>query len=135
VTLAKNGAPTVAIPKGEDPPTETKVATLKKGDGYTVKKGDYALIQYHGVRWSNGKTFDTTWEKNAPIAYPTTQYVPGFQKALEGQAVGSQVLVVIPPAEGYGEGKINEADLKGETLVFVIDILGAQSATAGSPAE
>ncbi|AZS44485.1 FKBP-type peptidyl-prolyl cis-trans isomerase [Microbacterium oleivorans] len=137
VALEKNGAPKITIPKGEDPPTATKIATLKKGDGYTVKKGDYALIQYTGVRWSNGKTFDSTWEKGGgtPIAYPTTQYVPGFQKALEGQTVGSQVLVVIPPAEGYGEGKINEADLKGETIVFVVDILGAQSATAGSPAE
>ncbi|MFJ6680028.1 FKBP-type peptidyl-prolyl cis-trans isomerase [Microbacterium sp. NPDC091382] len=133
VELAPTGAPKVTIPKGEEPPTETELAVLKKGDGYTVKKGDYALIQYTGVRWSNGATFDSTWDKGTPIAYPTTQYVEGFQKALEGQTVGSQVLVVIPPAEGYGEGKINETDLKGETIVFVVDILGAQSPTAGSP--
>lgn len=135
VALADNGAPKVTIPEGQDPPAKTEVAVLKKGDGYTVNKGDYALIQYTGVRWSNGATFDSTWEKGSPIAYPTTQYVPGFQKALEGQTVGSQVLVVIPPADGYGEGKINETDLKGETIVFVVDILGAQSATAGAATE
>jgi hypothetical protein len=135
VTLDDEGAPTVTIPEGEDPPTETEVATLKKGDGYEVQEGDYALIQYHGVRWSDGESFDTTWDDGVPVAYPTTTYVPGFQKGLVGQTVGSQVLVVIPPAEGYGEGEINEADLKGETLVFVIDILGAQSATAGAAPE
>jgi peptidylprolyl isomerase len=54
--------------------------------------------------------------------------VAGFQQALEGQTVGSQVLVVIPPAAGYGEGEINDQDLTGETLVFVIDILGVQRA-------
>ncbi|MDT3330680.1 FKBP-type peptidyl-prolyl cis-trans isomerase [Microbacterium sp. KSW-18] len=135
VKLADNGAPTITIPEGQDPPTATEVATLKKGDGYKVQQGDYTLIQYTGVRWSDGKTFDSTWEKNTPATLTTTQVVKGFQKALEGQTVGSQVLVVIPPAEGYGEGKINEADLKGETLVFVVDILGAQSATAGAATE
>ena len=37
---------------------------------------------------------------------------------------------MIPPAAGYGEGEINDQDLKGETLVFVIDILGVQRAAA-----
>ncbi|MEU2203276.1 FKBP-type peptidyl-prolyl cis-trans isomerase [Microbacterium oleivorans] len=134
VELAENGAPKITIPEGEEPPTQSEVATIKKGDGYTVQKGDYALIQYTGVRWSNGETFDSTWDKGSPIAYPTTNYVQGFQKALEGQTVGSQVLVVIPPAEGYGEGKVNEADLKGETIVFVVDILGAQT-PAAAPAQ
>ena len=128
VELAEDGAPEITIPEGATAPTETTLATLKKGDGYEVQTGDYALIQYKGVRWSNGETFDATWDGGQPIAYPTTNYVAGFQKALEGQTVGSQVLVVIPPAEGYGEGEINETDLKGETLVFVVDILGAQAA-------
>ncbi len=133
VTLGDEGAPSIEIPDATAP-TATELAVLKKGDGYEVKKGDYALIQYEGVRWSTGETFDSTWEKGAPIAYPTTNYVAGFQKALEGQTVGSQVLVVIPPAEGYGEGEINDADLKGETIVFVVDILGAQTAPE-APAE
>jgi len=125
VTLADDGAPTIEIPDA-DPPAETEVATLKEGDGYTVQDGDYVLIQYSGVRWSNGEVFDETWNGKAPYAAQTTGFVEGFQKALVGFPVGSQVLVVIPPAEGYGEGEINESDLKGETLAFVVDILGAQ---------
>jgi peptidylprolyl isomerase len=128
VTLADDGAPTIEIPD-DDAPTETKVTTLKEGDGYTVQSGDYVLIQYSGVRWSNGEVFDETWGKS-PYTGQTTGFVPGFQKALDGQKVGSQMLVVIPPAEGYGEGEINESDLKGETLVFVVDILGAQHVEA-----
>ena len=58
----------------------------------------------------------------------TTGVVAGFQKALEGQTAGSQVLVTMTPADGYGEGEINTTDLKGETLVFVIDILGTAPA-------
>lgn len=126
VTLADNGAPTVTVPEGELP-TKTTVASLKKGDGYEVQAGDAVLIQYWGVRWSTGESFDSTWDKGGvPYAERTTAFVPGFQKALEGQTVGSQALVVIPPADGYGEGEINTTDLKGETLIFVVDILGAQ---------
>ncbi len=127
VALADNGAPTITLPGG-NLPAETQIATLKKGDGATVQSGDQVLVQYTGVRWSNGETFDSTWDKGGvPTSFSTTGVVEGFRKALEGQTVGSQVLVVMTPADGYGEGEINTTDLKGETLVFVVDILGAQT--------
>ncbi|MFJ2505792.1 FKBP-type peptidyl-prolyl cis-trans isomerase [Microbacterium sp. NPDC087592] len=47
--------------------------------------------------------------------------VAGFQKALEGQKVGSQVVVVMPPSDGYGASEGHE--LQKESLVFVVDIL------------
>ena len=57
--------------------------------------------------------------------------MPGFVQALAGQKVGSQVLVVIPPALGYGEdAKAHE--LGGKTLVFVIDILATMHAPAAA---
>ena len=49
--------------------------------------------------------------------------VPGFAEALEGQTVGSQVLVVIPPELAYGEEGAGSIPANA-TLVFVIDILG-----------
>ncbi len=131
VTLADDGAPTIELPGG-DAPTDLQLEVLKKGDGPTVATGDTVLVQYTGVKWSDGSVFDSSWEKGAPTSFTTTGVVPGFQQALEGQTVGSQVLVVIPPALGYGEGEINDADLKGETLVFVVDILGVQHAAAAA---
>lgn len=131
VTLADDGAPTIDLPGG-DAPTDLQLEVLKKGDGATVGTGDTVLVQYTGVKWSDGSVFDSSWEKGAPTSFTTTGVVPGFQQALEGQTVGSQVLVVIPPALGYGEGEINDTDLKGETLVFVVDILGVQHATAAA---
>jgi len=89
-------------------------------------------VQYTGVKWSDGTVFDSSWEAGAPTSFQTTGVVDGFRQALEGQTVGSQVVVVIPPAFGYGEGEINDADLKGETLVFVVDILGVEHAPAAA---
>ena len=46
--------------------------------------------------------------------------------ALVGQKVGSRVLVVVPPSEGYGKDGNQQAGIKGtDTLVFVVDILAA----------
>ncbi|MFT4052287.1 MAG: FKBP-type peptidyl-prolyl cis-trans isomerase [Microbacterium sp.] len=129
VTLDDDGAPTITIPDA-DAPTETEIVDLKIGDGATVEEGDQVLLQYTGVRWSTGETFDSTWDNGGvPTTLTTTDVVDGFKAALEGQTVGSQVLVVMTPADGYGEGDINEDDLVGETLVFVIDILATAPST------
>jgi len=121
VKLDDKGAPSVTIPDG-DAPSETKVAVLKQGDGATVASGDLVVVQYLGVKWSDGKEFDSSWSRDAvPAQFQTTGVVAGFQKALEGQKVGSQVLVVMPPADGYGASEGHE--LQNESLVFVVDIL------------
>ena len=131
VKLARDGAPEITIPKA-DPPTETKIAQLKQGDGPTVASGDQAIVQYRGVTWADGKEFDSSWKRGTPAQFPTTGVVAGFKKALEGQKVGSQVLVVIPPADGYG-AQASGSIPANSTLVFVIDILG--TVPAATPAQ
>lgn len=127
VELSETGAPTITVPDA-DAPIETEVAVLKKGDGAVVAPGDTVMAHYAGVRWSDGSVFDASWSTGAPTALTTTDLIPGYREALEGGTVGSQVLVVIPPGEAYGEGTINEIDLVGETLVFVVDILDTMPA-------
>ncbi|MGB3322954.1 MAG: FKBP-type peptidyl-prolyl cis-trans isomerase [Mycolicibacterium fortuitum] len=122
VKLDKDGVPTITVPQ-TDPPAETTIGLLKKGDGATVGAGDLVTVQYLGVTWADGKEFDSSWSRGAaPTQFLTSRVVPGFTKALEGQQVGSQVLVEIPPADGYGD-KDNGAIPANSTLVFVIDIL------------
>lgn len=128
VRLAANGEPTITVPK-TTPPDTVQLATLKKGDGATVGKGDTVLVQYSGVLWKNGTVFDSSWKNGTPAQFQTTGVVPGFEQALEGATVGSQVLAVIPPAEGY-QDKAQGAIPANSTLVFVIDILGVQHASA-----
>ncbi|WP_345439662.1 FKBP-type peptidyl-prolyl cis-trans isomerase [Microbacterium gilvum] len=128
VELAEDGTPTVTLPEGLETPDTTQLETLKLGDGTTVAEGDTVMVQYTGVKLSDGTVFDSSWEAGTPATFQTTGVVDGFRQALEGQTVGSQVVVVIPPAEGYGEGEINDTDLVGETLIFVVDILATQHA-------
>lgn len=128
VTLDDDGAPTISLP-GTDAPTEVQIATLKQGDGATVASGDWVAVQYSGVKWSDGTVFDSSWDRGSPSAFQTTGVVPGFQQALEGATVGSQILVVIPPEFGYGTDPSASSGLGGETLVFVIDVLDTHPTT------
>lgn len=123
VELDEDGAPTITLPE-TDAPTDVQLGTLKAGDGPVVQPGDTVLVQYRGVKWSDGEEFDSSWSRGEPASFSTSGVVDGFRQALEGQAVGSQVIVVVPPAAGYGTSEGHE--LQNETLVFVVDILATQ---------
>ncbi|MCD2169325.1 FKBP-type peptidyl-prolyl cis-trans isomerase [Microbacterium sp. JC 701] len=86
-------------------------------------------MQYTGALYDGGTVFDSSWQRGEPAQFVTNQVVDGFRQALEGQTVGSQVVVVIPPASGYGDQAQGEIPANS-TLVFVVDILGVQHATA-----
>lgn len=120
-------APTVTMPKTAAP-TETKQATLIEGDGPAVKKGQMIAAHYHGVIWGSGKKFDSSWDRGsaADFLIGVGQVIPGWDNTLVGQKVGSRVLLVIPPKDGYGaEGNPSGGITGTDTLVFVVDILDA----------
>lgn len=124
VELEEDGRPLVTLPE-TDPPTELQIATLKKGDGATVEADSGVVLHYQGTNWTSGEIFDESWTREgAPQPAPATGFIPGFAEAIAGATVGSQILVVIPPAEGYGEAGQPDAGIAGtDTLVFVVDIL------------
>ena len=132
VTAAADGKPTLKVPDGYKPPATTQIATLIKGKGAVVGPTDTILIQYQGTNLATGKIFDQTWGKS-PYSGAANGFVPGFTNAIVGQTVGSQVLVVIAPADGYGpQGGNSGAGIgKDDTMVFVIDILSAEATPAG----
>ncbi|HEY0374042.1 MAG TPA: FKBP-type peptidyl-prolyl cis-trans isomerase [Amnibacterium sp.] len=128
VKVASTGQPTVTVPKSTAP-TTLKIADREVGTGDTVKSGDTVTVQYQGVLWRNGTVFDQSWGKTGPASFSTAAVVKGFRDALVGQKVGSQVVSIVPPADGYGKTGSSDGTIKGtDTLVFVIDILATTHA-------
>jgi FKBP-type peptidyl-prolyl cis-trans isomerase len=121
--------PTIKINTKATPPKTLQVKTLIKGKGATVKKGDDIAVQYNGYIWRTGASFQSSWSTpNEPFTtlIGEGQVIPGWDTGLVGQTVGSRVLLVIPPADGYGSSGSSTAGIKGtDTLVFVVDILAA----------
>lgn len=123
VALAEDGKPTITIPEGEAP-TELVAQELKTGDGAVVEADDTVTVQYHGVKYSDGSVFDSSWERGSATSFGLDQVISAWTDGLAGKKVGSQVLIVAPPATAYGAAEGNE--LQNETLVFVVDILEAK---------
>jgi peptidylprolyl isomerase len=132
---AAGTAPTIKMPSGK-PPANLTTKVLIKGTGPTVANGDTVVVQYVGAIWRNGYQFDSSWKRSQPFGFTVgaspSQVIPGWDKGLVGQTVGSRVMLVIPPADGYGKTGSPQAHIKGtDTLVFVVDILGAYGGTHG----
>ena len=120
--------PTIKIPAKTTAPKALQVKTLIKGKGAVVKKGQDLAVQYTGVIWRTGAVFDSSWARSTPLTtvIGEGQVIKGWDTGLVGQTVGSRVLLVIPPADGYGSSGASQAGIKGtDTLVFVVDVLAA----------
>lgn len=127
VTRAKNGQPSIDM-NGQGSVDSLISQTLIKGSGKELTDKNTVVVKYTG--WlTDGTQFDSSWTKNTTIdadLYSGGQHtvITGWQKGLIGQTVGSQVLLVIPPDDGYGTSAQSSIPANS-TLVFVIDILAA----------
>lgn len=121
VVRAPDGRPGIIVPDSA-PPSDLKVAVLKKGSGAEVTGDVPVRVAYTGVLWDDKTEFDSSWGK-APVSFELDGVVEGFADGLRGQTVGSQVLIVVPPELGYGDAD-NGTIPANSTLVFVVDILG-----------
>jgi len=128
---AKSGtAPTVTFPAPSSPPGALVTKTLVKGGGPKVAKGQFIVAQYTGYIWRTKKVFSSSWSSGSPFGFvigaTPEQVIPGWDKGLVGQTVGSRVMLSIPPAQGYGSSGASQAGIKGnDTLLFVVDIIDA----------
>ena len=121
----KGGKPEVTIPESA-PPTTLQVQPLIKGKGEKVGANDAITFNYLWVRWSDGKVLEETYGGKSATA-ELSGLLPGMVKGLTGQTVGSRMLLVIPPADGYPDGNATPSLKPGETLVIVVDLLFTQS--------
>lgn len=119
-------------------PTELRVSVLKQGDGVAIQEGDFVTTHFTGAVWETQEIFNTSFQRGIPLTLVARALtagdsfaagagdgvIPGLAQALIGQAVGSQVLVSVPPSLGYPAGQAPAGVPDGATLVYVFDILG-----------
>ncbi len=103
--------------------TQTKV--LVEGTGATVPDAGFVQVNYYGKNGRTGEMFDESYSTGSPVSFNLAQVVPGFQKGLAGQKVGTRLIIAMPGADGYdGSSGRPESGIEiGDTLVFVVDIL------------
>lgn len=107
--------------------TETQVQTLKAGEGPVVADTATVSVCYMGVNGRDGTVFDSAYERGTPADFPLDGVVPGFQKAIAGQKVGSTVAVAMASADGYPNGQPAAGIQPGDSLIFALKILDAST--------
>jgi len=127
--VEKDGVPDSLDFTGTPAPSDRlRVAPLVQGDGATVEQGQTIVVNYLGQVYDGEAPFDSSFARGEPTSFQigTGAVVKGWDQALVGRAVGSRVLLSIPPDLGYGEEGNKDAGIKGtDTLYFVVDILAA----------
>src|SRR6266568_7554400 len=125
-------APTVNIPKAK-PGNSLAIKTLIQGTGTTLTKKDALAANFVLYFWSGTSS---SLKANTYTSSPTViggTMLPGLESALIGKKVGSRILAVIPPSQGYGTSGNSQLGITGSTtLVFVIDVLKSYADTAGA---
>lgn len=114
------GVPSITIPKN-DPPADLAVQVLTEGTGDVLAASDSISALYTGWTWSDGKQFDSAYDRGEPATFSLQGVIEGWTKGLTGQKVGSTVQLTIPASLAYGEDAAAGGKPAG-TLVFVVKI-------------
>lgn len=108
------------------PPADLVVTDEKIGEGEQAGHGNTVACHYVGVAHASGEEFDASWNRGEPLSFRlgSGQVIPGWEQGVMGMRVGGRRKLVIPPHLAYGDRGAGGVIKPGETLVFVVDLVG-----------
>ena len=126
--MAENEKPHVYVPPGETPPAELAIEDLEEGTGPEAAAGQEVEVHYVGVSWQTGQQFDASWDRGDTFKFGLGkgQVIPGWDQGVAGMKVGGRRRITIPPDLAYGQRGAGGVIGPGETLVFVVDLVGVR---------
>ncbi len=114
--------PEIEIPA--DAPSELERTVLEAGTGEEAEAGDTVIVDYAGVRSSDGLPFDNSYDRGQPFPVVLGQgaVIEGWDEGLVGAQTGERVQLDIPSEQAYGETARSNIICENEDLTFVIDV-------------
>ncbi len=110
------------------------------GGAECLSANPIVTIQYRGMLL-DGREFDSSYERGAPIVAPLDSLIPGWRQGIPGMKVGGKRRLTVPADLAYsGMAAVQASDAGGSapsgkilippdsTLVFEIELLALSSA-------
>ena len=81
------------------------VQIIRQGDGPIIENKQKVKIHYTGTLQSDGKKFDSTYDKDRPVTFMLGDNlaIKGLDQGILGMKVGTKAKITIPPELGYGK--------------------------------
>jgi peptidylprolyl isomerase len=119
--------PEIDFPEGT-PPADLEITDITVGEGPEAGPGDQVSVHYVGVAHSTGEEFDASYNRGAPLDFPlgAGRVIAGWDTGVTGMRVGGRRRLVIPPHLAYGDRGAGGVIGPGETLIFVVDLVGVR---------
>ena len=107
-------------------PADLVIEDITVGDGPEAAPGQLVHVHYVGVAHSTGEQFDASWDRGEAFSFPLGggRVIAGWDRGVAGMKVGGRRKLVIPAHLGYGDRGAGGVIKPGETLIFVVDLLG-----------
>jgi peptidylprolyl isomerase len=112
------------------PSATLKVKDLVVGKGAAATPDSTVTVHYVGVRYADGKQFDSSWERGGPTSFSLRQVVKGFTRGIGGKGdispmkVGGRRIIIVPSEMGYGEEGTPDGGIPpNASIVFVVDLI------------
>ena len=94
----------------------------EKGKGQNPKAEDTVKVHYKGYL-SDGKTFDSSYDRGEPAEFPLVAVVPCWTEGLQLIKKGGKARLVCPSDIAYGDMGRPPVIPGGATLVFEVELL------------
>ena len=126
-------------------PSGLQYKIIKAGHGKTPTASDVVTVRYRGT-FIDGKEFDNTFERKAPVSFPVNAPLKGWTEALQLMPEGSRWQLFMPSDLAYSErgaggghggrragGPRPQIVGPNATLIFEVELLAVNAPNAPAP--
>lgn len=95
---------------------------ITEGTGKRPSASSVVKVNYKG-QLTDGKVFDSSYERGQPVEFPLNQVIPGWTEGLQLLKEGGKATLYIPAKLGYGEQGVPGMIPPNSTLIFDVELL------------
>ena len=107
---------------------------LQRGHGRAAEAGDYVEVHYTGWLYdaeaedNRGDKFDSSVDRGQRFGFPLGEgrVIKGWDQGVAGMLIGEKREMTIAPEMGYGDRGAGNVIPPGATLVFEVELFGAE---------